>query len=98
MPNDATKPSTTTEHRLDAGDLRAFLARDWASLRTRKDEHWLEVARRRGGEATLAAAESLREHVERHAGGDVEERRREDLEALIELKRRIDAASAQFRR
>ena len=97
MRRNETKTSTTSERRLEPSELRAFLSRDWAALRDRKDQHWLDVARSRGGQAMLAAAESLREHVARHASRDADPRLA-DLEALIELKRRIDAASACLRR
>ncbi len=88
----------STAPRLEAADVRAFMSRDWAALRDRKDEHWLAVARTRGGAATLEVAEALGRHVTRFAKGDLDEHRMRDLEDLIELKRRIDAASACLRR
>jgi hypothetical protein len=88
----------STDPRLQAVDVRAFLSRDWEALRDRKDQHWIEVERSRGGAATLDVAEALSRHVSRFATTDMDERRMRDLLDLIELKRRIDAASARLRR
>lgn len=83
---------------LDPAAVRAFLSRDWGDLRDRKDRHLVELARRDGGERTLQLADELRRHVERHARCETAAQRAQDLADLIELKRKIDAASAGLRR
>ncbi len=81
-----------------AEDLRAFATRDWAYGGRAKNAHWRALAARRGAGAILLAGDLLREHVARHAALATPTARRADLLHHLELKRKIDAASARFRR
>jgi hypothetical protein len=79
-------------------DLRAFAQRDWGRAERAKLKYWTDYTDTMGAGAVLRVADALREHVKRYAALDGEQERARDLEHHIQLKRRIDAASRQFRR
>lgn len=79
-------------------DVLSFVGRDWRAAEQRKREHWVNRVRVEGALAGLQASDALREHVAAFTTGDAEARRAADLAHLIELKRRIDAASAVLAR
>ena len=76
----------------------AYLNRDWAAAARRKGAHWVERVREGGALVGLRAAEALSEHVAAFTREEEAARRARDLDELVALKRRIDAASARLRR
>jgi len=82
-----------------AEDLRAYLERDWALLERAQTDHWREVQRKSGNGPALVMAEAMREHVARYAAPvALAADRAADWDHHLEMKRRIDAASAALRR
>ncbi len=79
-------------------DILSFLGRDWRSAEDLKRAHWVRRIQAEGAIAGLRAADAVREHVARFARGSDDAGRADDLADLVELKRRIDAASARFAR
>jgi hypothetical protein len=83
---------------MEPRDIRSFAERDWASVARAKLGYWLELTQSQGPDASLRAADALREHVSKHAGDDDDARRAEDFAHHVALKRRIDAASRRLGR
>jgi hypothetical protein len=70
-----------------------FVRRAWPDVESHKRAYWLRRVREHGAAEGLRASEMLREQVEPFARESAAARRAADLDALIALKKRIDAAS-----
>ncbi len=75
-------------------DLRSFAQRDWARVERAKIAYWTRQYKEHASGPSLRAADGLRAHVHRFAQAALRAQRALDLEDLLRLKRRIDAANA----
>lgn len=79
-------------------DLRAYAERDWARVERSKLAHWVRQYQANASGPSLRAADALRSHILRHAHSASFTERARDLEDLVRLKHRIDAANARLSR
>ena len=79
-------------------DIRAFARRDWARVQRAKIAHWIREYEEKASGPSLRAADALRAHVARFAPTALQAERASDLEDLLRLKGRIDAANAGLQR
>ena len=75
-------------------DIRTFARRDWARVQRAKIAHWTREYEEKASGPSLRAADALRAHVARFAPTALQSGRASDLEDLLRLKGRIDAANA----
>ncbi|HVV82535.1 MAG TPA: hypothetical protein VHE35_05620 [Kofleriaceae bacterium] len=81
-----------------AAQLRAFLERPWSRLRAEKDRHTAAVVARDGADRAFAIAEALRRHAAAMGAIPTEADRRADLEAAVDLRRKLARAGRRLRR
>ena len=74
-------------------DLRSYAQRDWARVAQAKIAYWTRQYEENASGPALHAAGALRAHVLRFAPGALHAQRAQNLEALLRLKRKIDAAN-----
>jgi hypothetical protein len=78
-------------------DVRAYLDRDWSSVRDLKDTYWAERKRTLTPEAALRIGDELRQHVRTlRPDWPDDQQREEDLQVharVSELLRRVRASA-----
>jgi len=78
--------------------VRAFLDRPWSMLRTLKDRHNAATIDRKGPDAAFRMAGMLRDYAELMGARPSEADRAADLQAAVDLRRKLDRANRRSRR
>ncbi len=82
---------------MDPEAIRRFARRDWAALRTAKQDYWIERLRAKGPGALLEVVESLRQSLRAvRPDWPTPAERELDLAHHLRLKRQLDAARNAF--
>jgi hypothetical protein len=81
-----------------AAQVRAFLDRPWARLREAKDRHNADTIAHEGSDRAFAIAAALRAHAGAMGALPTAADRRADLDAAVELRRKLDRAGRRPRR
>ena len=82
---------------MDRDALRAFLERGWGEVAALDRQHWVELYRREGSAATVAASEALWAHMRSVRPDWPDERERaDDLAHHVRLSKLLERAAGGF--